>query len=146
MFLLFPMCIARPRDVHRTSLLGSSVHVPYWTSIGRTFSVHCSRSNSRLIRTSSGPKAAESRTSNFSHTTLFQRLNMKMSIVSGHWRQSNIIPFNLEAILLRKVHVYFTEHIKGLIWLVFQASMHCVRAIQISLFYIQVGKAKKKYI
>ena len=37
------MGIARPRDVHETRSLGPSVHAPYWTSIGRPFSVHCSR-------------------------------------------------------------------------------------------------------
>ena len=66
-----PMGIARWRDVHRTSFLGPSVHVPYCTSIGRPFSVHCSRIDRRLIWTSNGrPKAAWSRTSNFSHLTL----------------------------------------------------------------------------
>ena len=54
-----PMRIACPRDVHRTSLLGPSVHVPYCTSIGRPFSVHCSRVDRRLIWTSNGrPKVA----------------------------------------------------------------------------------------
>ena len=53
------MGIARPRDVHKTSLLGPSVHVPYCTSIGRPFSVHCSRVDRRLIWTSNGrPKVA----------------------------------------------------------------------------------------
>ena len=53
------MGIAHPKDVHRTSLLGPSVHVPYCTSIGRPFSVHCSRVDRGLIWTSNGrPKVA----------------------------------------------------------------------------------------
>ena len=43
------MGIARPRDVHKTSLLGPSVHVPYCMSIGRPFSVHSSSVDRRLI-------------------------------------------------------------------------------------------------
>ena len=43
-----PMGIACPRYVHRTSLLGPSIHVPYCTSIGRPFSVHCSRVDRKL--------------------------------------------------------------------------------------------------
>ena len=31
------MGITRPRDVHKTSLLGPSIHVPYCTSIGHPF-------------------------------------------------------------------------------------------------------------
>ena len=66
-----PMGIAPPRDVHETSLLGPSLHVPYWMSIGRPFSVHCSRVDGRLIWTSNGrPKVAQSTTSNFSYVTL----------------------------------------------------------------------------
>ena len=65
------MDITRPRDVHKTSLLGTSVHIPYCTSIGRPFSVHCNRVDRRLIWTSNGgPNVAQSRTSNFSHVAL----------------------------------------------------------------------------
>ena len=54
-----PMGITRPSDVHKTSLLGPSVHVLYCTSIGCPFSVHCSRVDRRLIWSSNGrPKVA----------------------------------------------------------------------------------------
>ena len=54
-----PMGIAHPRNVHETSLLGPYVHVLYCKSIGRPFSVHCSRVGRRHIWTCNGrPKVA----------------------------------------------------------------------------------------
>ena len=71
---------------------------------------------------------------------------MKISIVWSHWSESNIIPIDLEAIVFRKVQVYFTQHIAGLIWLV-QASMHCERVqVQVSLlfFHMLMRESEKK--
>ena len=54
-----PMGIARLRDVNRAYLLGLSVRLPYWTSIGRPFSAHCIHVDRRFIWTSNGrPKVA----------------------------------------------------------------------------------------
>lgn len=40
------------RDIHRTSLLGSSAHAPYWASNGCTLLVQCKLLGSRFLWTS----------------------------------------------------------------------------------------------
>ena len=70
-FDIIPVGIARPRNVHRTSLLGPSVHVPYCTSIGYSFSVHCSRVDRTLIWTSNGLQMLHTVEHQISHMWLY---------------------------------------------------------------------------